>query len=94
MVYDAVSVHRDRVLSMETFINAIGSAFGSGGSEAGLPVEDLFKNIESLPSITDAVEQLIAAAMDRADGNQTIAARLLGISQPALSKRLSRKEPV
>jgi DNA-binding NtrC family response regulator len=90
MIYDAVSVHRDRVLSLETFIASIGSA--SSGCESGLPAEVIFKNMESLPTITDTVEQLIAEAMERADGNQTIAARLLGISQPALSKRLSRKE--
>jgi len=92
MIYDAVSVHRDRVLSLETFIAAIGSAAGGSGLESGLPAEGLFKGMESLPTITDTVEQLLAEAMARADNNQTIAARLLGISQPALSKRLSRKE--
>ena len=48
--------------------------------------------MDRLPTITDTVEQLIAEAMERADNNQTIAARLLGIYQPALSKRLSRRE--
>ena len=32
--------------------------------------------------------QLIQEAMDRAQGNQTVASRMPGISQPALSKRL------
>ncbi|MCT7655579.1 helix-turn-helix domain-containing protein [Oceanimonas sp. NS1] len=31
--------------------------------------------------------------MRRAEGNQSLAARLLGISQPALSKRLKRPRP-
>jgi len=92
MIYDAVSVHRDRVLSLESFIRAIGSAGEGTVGEARLTGEGLFKGMESLPTINDAVEQLIAEAMARADGNQTIAARLLGISQPALSKRLSRRE--
>jgi len=61
-------------------------------ARAGVPGENLFKGRDRLPTITEAVEQLIAEAMERADHNQTIAARLLGISQPALSKRLSRKE--
>jgi DNA-binding NtrC family response regulator len=92
MIYDAVSVHRDRVLSMETFIKAIGSAGENAVGEPRLPGEGLFAGMENLPTITDTVEQLICEAMARADGNQTIAARLLGISQPALSKRLSRRE--
>jgi len=92
MIYDAVSVHRDRVLSMESFISAIGSAGEGAVGEPRLSGEGLFKGMENLPTITDTVEQLIAEAMARADGNQTIAARLLGISQPALSKRLSRRE--
>jgi len=93
MIYDAVSVHRDRVLSLESFIRAIGSTADSGsGGDVRLPGESLFKGMERLPTITDTVEQLIAEAMERADNNQTIAARLLGISQPALSKRLSRRE--
>jgi DNA-binding NtrC family response regulator len=92
MIYDAVSVHRDRVLSLESFISAIGAAAESAESEARLPGESLFRGMEKLPTITDTVEQLVAEAMARADNNQTIAARLLGISQPALSKRLSRRE--
>ncbi|WP_422128155.1 helix-turn-helix domain-containing protein [Vibrio hannami] len=33
-------------------------------------------------------ELLVSEAMERAEGNQSLAARMLGISQPALSKRL------
>src|SRR5512138_3702997 len=42
MIYDAVSVHRDRVLSMESFKSAIGSAAESGHREPGPPGESLF----------------------------------------------------
>ncbi len=44
----------------------------------------------TLPSIDDAVQALVREAMARAHGIQTVAARMLGISQPALSKRLKK----
>jgi DNA-binding protein Fis len=44
-----------------------------------------------LPTIKQATDFLVREAMNRASGNQSIAAGMLGISQQALSKRL-RKE--
>ncbi|MEX2320598.1 MAG: sigma 54-interacting transcriptional regulator, partial [Saccharospirillum sp.] len=44
-----------------------------------------------LPTLSEIDDLLIAEAMHRADYNQSIAARILGISQPALSKRLKRQ---
>lgn len=49
---------------------------------------ELFDSIDELPTIHDVVRLLIHTAMKRAKGNQSVAARLLGISQPALSKRI------
>ncbi|MCH8550304.1 MAG: sigma-54 dependent transcriptional regulator [Natronospirillum sp.] len=43
-----------------------------------------------LPSLAEMDEILIEEALFRADYNQSIAAQFLGISQPALSKRLKR----
>jgi DNA-binding NtrC family response regulator len=87
MVYDAVSVHRERVLSLETFKKAIGPA---GNRHAAAPPIDrnIFSGLERLPTFSEAADLLVGEAMARAGGNQTIAARLLSISQPALSKRL------
>ena len=88
MVFDAVSVHKERVLSMESFVEAIGrsaEAAGAGGSEAGA---NPFAGIDHLPTFDEALELLAREAMARAGGNQTLAARLIGLSQPALSKRL------
>jgi len=45
----------------------------------------------SLPTLHDAAELLIEEAMSRAQGNITQAAKWLGISRPALSKRLKHK---
>jgi len=93
MVYDAVSVHRDRMLSMDSFIKAIESLQSqctAAGSETTR--QNPFSGFEELPTFSDAAAFLVLEAMDRAGGNQTLAARLLGISQPALSKRLKMRQ--
>ena len=88
MVYDAVSVHRGRILSLDTFKLAIGPAGNKGPAAAAAPDRNLFAGVERLPTFSEAAELLVTEAMARSGGNQTIAARLLCISQPALSKRL------
>ncbi|MEJ1366253.1 MAG: helix-turn-helix domain-containing protein, partial [Candidatus Sedimenticola sp. (ex Thyasira tokunagai)] len=42
------------------------------------------------PTLKEAEQIHIDAALQRADGNQGIAATLLGISRPALNRRLAR----
>ena len=89
LVYNAVSVHRDRVLSMDTFMKTIIRPETKQNLPAvGQPEKNLFAALERLPTFGEAAGLLVEEAMSRAHGNQTIAARLLGISQPALSKRL------
>jgi DNA-binding NtrC family response regulator len=89
MVYDAVSLHKERVLSMEQFKKALERAGAGGRAHDRAPLQgNPFAAVELLPSIHDAVELLVNEALSRSGGNQTVAARLLGITQSALSKRL------
>ncbi|HEY6006907.1 MAG TPA: sigma 54-interacting transcriptional regulator, partial [Geobacteraceae bacterium] len=93
MVYDAMGVHTSMMLSMDTFIRAMEEQ-GAEPREAavdGRAEQNAFRSCERLPSLTEAVEQLVAEAMRRSDNNQTMASRILGISQPALSKRLKQR---
>ncbi|NJB68506.1 DNA-binding NtrC family response regulator [Desulfobaculum xiamenense] len=91
MVFDAVSTHKAKVLSMQSFLKAMRrehelvdeSALAGGGARP-------FAGLEPLPTIAESTVLLIEEAMERAKGNQTLAARMLGISQPALSKRLKQ----
>ena len=46
----------------------------------------------TLPTIQEATETLVTESLKRADGNQSQAASLLGISRQALSKRLKRRK--
>ncbi|SCY81516.1 sigma-54-dependent transcriptional regulator [Desulfoluna spongiiphila] len=91
MVFDAVARHQGGTLSMASFKDAMEghttahleiptTSQGSGGNP--------FSGIEPLPSLSEASQLLVMEAMARAEGNQSIAARILGISQPALSKRM------
>lgn len=93
MVFDAVARHRGGTLSMASFKEAmlghpasLADASASPVNESGNP----FSGMDPLPTLGEASHLLVMEAMDRADGNQTIAARLLGISQPALSKRMKQ----
>lgn len=87
MVFDAVSLHRDRMLSMESFLKTIGQP-RLPHEETVPPGRNPFAGFVDLPTFSEAAGLLVAEAMHRANGNQTMAARLLGISQPALNKRL------
>jgi DNA-binding NtrC family response regulator len=88
MVFDAMGVHNSRMLSMNSFLNAmeVQGERPPAGTTAGRP--NVFCDFEEIPTLGEAVGQLVDEAMRRSDNNQRIAARLLGISQPALSKRL------
>jgi len=86
LVYDAVSVQRGPTLPLDAFRKAFGWA--EPGMDADARAQNPFASFECLPSLSEAARQLVEEAMRRSGGNQTLAARLLGISQPALSKRL------
>jgi DNA-binding NtrC family response regulator len=89
MIFNAVSTHRDRILSMDTFLKTIDRPEGANTPAlTHNPERTLYCGLQQLPTFGEAAEMLVQEAMSRAHGNQTIAARLLGISQPALSKRL------
>ena len=90
MVSDAVSRHQGGKLSMESFKVAIGSVSGCGKEKRQVSAGRLLSFHEQLPTLTEAADLLVAEALKRAQNNQTIAAELLGITRPALSKRLKK----
>ena len=93
MVLDAVSQHKGGVLSIESFLNKIGEE-SLVSHEATETAEATFVDglaaLHRLPPLKAIERFAIAEALRRADGNQTIAAQLLGMSRNALNKRLSR----
>ena len=50
----------------------------------------IFNPHAPLPKLNLIEKILVEESMSRAEGNQSIASKLLGISQPALSKRLKK----
>ncbi|MEI8664726.1 helix-turn-helix domain-containing protein [Pseudoalteromonas sp. B28] len=56
------------------------------------PEKPLFEGSTTLPTLKKAADLLVKEAMKRANSNQSLAAQLLGISQPALSKRLKNMQ--
>ena len=96
MVFDAVSRHKGGVLSMESFREKI-RASGGIETEPGAvtpPVTDGERLVfpKQLPTLKSVEQQLIDEALQRADGNQRIAASFLGITRRALNNRLRRLE--
>ncbi len=94
MIFDAVSRHKSGVLSLEVFKSLITREQASETVTTGYEADDsaLITFSGRLPSIKQATELLVAEAMKRAQGNQSIAAKMLGISQQALSKRLKKNK--
>ncbi|CAG1066479.1 Regulatory protein AtoC [uncultured bacterium] len=94
MVYDAVARHKGGVLSLESFREIIGQERLGAATQARAAEESAqYGSSEHFPTLREAESSLITRAMELANGNQGIAASLLGITRQALNKRLNRKAP-
>ena len=94
MVFDAVSLHTSGILSLDSIRKQIASSNSPGERPGGgRPSDDEVLQIPGrFPTLKEAEDAVIEEALRRAEGNQTIAAELLGVSRRALNNRLRRKE--
>ena len=96
MVFDAVSQSQSSMLSTGTFKEAMGyntNTNDMNDNNFSSSEEISFNKLsfpEKFPTLNDLNNSLIKEALVRSENNQTVAAKLLGISQQALSKRLKK----
>jgi DNA-binding NtrC family response regulator len=92
IIFDAVSLHKSGILSLESIRSKISIANNelietSDNEKEG---DNSINFPGRLPTLKETEDFLIDEALKRSDGNQTIAAELLGISRRALNNRLRR----
>ncbi len=95
MIFEAVINHKSKILSMKCFENHISKHRSQNEIiENEDPKSTLYAFTDELPTLKFARKQLIKEALERHNGNITMAARVLGISQPGLSNLLKREDPL
>jgi DNA-binding NtrC family response regulator len=91
MIFDAVTIEQSNMISLDIFRSRIPVSYGVKQNEPVAQIQstqapgDLG---DKLPTIKSATQALIAEALVRSNGNQNAAAKLLGITPQALSRRL------
>ncbi len=90
MIFDAVSRHRKGVLSMAVFENYLNGRRGDPVDPMTAAPGEAILFPKALPTMEEAARALLLEALKRTGGNQSGAARLLGISQQAVNKRFKK----
>jgi DNA-binding NtrC family response regulator len=95
-IYDAVAQSTGTSLSVDTILDRLAdvstvsqSSVVDGTPNRDTALEDLMGGFPTLAALT---EYAIDQALERSNYNQSQAARLLGISKQALSKRLKNRD--
>jgi DNA-binding NtrC family response regulator len=98
MIFDAISLHTSGILSLESIRKKINDYNQERNTKFAVPnsvnhqTDELIYFPGRFPTLKETEEKIIEEALKRADGNQTIAAELLGISRRALNNRLRRAD--
>ena len=95
MIYEGLSRHEAGKLSIDTFKEMTGHHAPSETPERIHPIPlhpDPFVSLDRLPTLEESEDLLIQEALKRTNGNQTLAAALLGITRQTLHRRLNTKK--
>lgn len=96
LIFDAVANHKTKMLNLGVFKKYIDeNSIKSDTSEAaeiGKVKKFEVKTWETLPTIKEITNILIDEALNRTNGNQSIAARLLGITRQTLINYMKQKK--
>lgn len=95
IIFDALSHHKEKMLSMESFRKYIHSqnlTFNNDDSNRQTSNGDTtpFSVLHQLPTLKESSNLLIQEALHRSGSNQAIAADMLGITRQALNWRLKK----
>ena len=96
MVFKAVSLHKAKVLSLDSFKTHVRDNRDVKAQKPVSTAPDSYPSWlldpagDSFPTLKQAQKMLIQMAMNRAGNSQSVAAHLLGITPQALSKRLKK----
>lgn len=94
LMFDAVSTHKSGILSLEPIKEKIfkksNQIFSEQIAVDNLPIVNF--SPYAIPTLEEMENMLIEEALKRTEGNQTLAAELLGLSRRALNNRLQRKK--
>ncbi len=96
MIFDALSKHKARSLSMNEFkkyINQRCKICTSDNSQLQQG-ETPFSVLDRLPTLKESGRLLVREALNRSQENQTIAAQMLGITRQALAWRLKQDDEI
>lgn len=91
MIFDALSKHTSKMLSLDGFKSFIQSSSPLPSQQpSGAEETTPFSDMHQLPTIKEAGDFLVQEALKRANGNQSIAADILGLTRQALGWRLKK----
>ncbi len=95
-IYDAVAQSTGSSLSVDTILDRLADVSATSNSTAADIIPDRDTVLEDLmggfPTLAALAEYAIDQALERTGHNQSQAAKLLGISKQALSKRLKNRD--
>lgn len=90
MVFNAMSIHQSHILSMDSFKKSIESSEVNVCQLVTVEAGTQFVFPQTLPTLKETSCLLVEEALCRTEGNQSMAAKLLGITPSALNIRLKK----
>ena len=94
LIFDAASRYKSGKWSMDSFIQLyqpMTTVTESPAQKSPSSVESIYASLDHLPSLEQSEELLIKEVLKRTNGNQTLAATMLGITRQTLYRKLNLK---
>jgi DNA-binding NtrC family response regulator len=94
MIYDAVGTHKSKIMSLGVFKQYISPKGDLEPQKIMNAKNEKIAFGEVLPTLKEVQCVLVNTALERANNNQSIAAKILGVTRQALNKRIIQEKKI